>query len=100
MNQQDEQLINGVVQEVQGFVTMLNQVRVGFSAVFSNVMERMVTEYRNKTIIIQDQQKTIEEQRLQIASLEKELDIIRKSGERTLNGPLIGLHKAVTPLES
>lgn len=69
-NPVDDQIIQEIIQEVNGFTAAINQTRIGFVALFAQVMNKLSNDYKNRGLIIQNQQ-------MQITNMEKELETLR-----------------------
>ena len=74
MNQIDQQLQMNIVREIDGFLAGLDQMKIGFASKIQQIIQQMMTELENR-------QKMIEAQQVQISNMEKELEILRKGNE-------------------
>ena len=77
-NPMDDQVVQDVLNEVNTFTGSMNQSRIEFVNLFSVAMRKLVEDYKNRGLMIQDQQKTIEKLKEHITTLEKELNVLRR----------------------
>jgi len=69
-NMLDDAIIQEVLNEVNAFTGASKQSTIGFINLFSIAMRKLMEDYKNKSLMIQDQQK-------HIVNLEKELEILK-----------------------